>query len=60
MILLVSDKPSPQPLFFVLCLVQIHLIPLHTMADANFSKKEDVSPEMFKEIASEISRNMVY
>ena len=40
--------------------VHVHLIPLHTMADANFSKKEDVSPEMFKEIASEISRNMVY
>ena len=40
--------------------VHVHLIPLHTMADANFSKKEDVSPEMFKEIANEISRNMVY
>ena len=37
--------------------VHVHLIPLHTMADANFSKKEDLSPEMFKEIASEISRN---
>jgi histidine triad (HIT) family protein len=40
--------------------VHVHLIPLHTMADANFSKKEEVSPEMFKEIANEISRNMVY
>jgi histidine triad (HIT) family protein len=37
--------------------VHVHLIPLHTMADANFSKKEELSPEMFKEIASEISRN---
>jgi len=40
--------------------VHVHLIPLHTMADANFSKKETLSPEMFIEIASEISRNMVY
>ena len=40
--------------------VHVHLIPLHSMADANFSKKEEVSPEMFKEIASEIERNMVY
>ena len=39
--------------------VHVHLIPLHTMADANFSKKEDLSPEMFKEIASEISRNFI-
>ena len=40
--------------------VHVHLIPLHTMADANFSKKEEVSAEMFKEIASEISRKMEY
>ena len=40
--------------------VHVHLIPLHTMADANFSKKEELSPELFKEIANEISRNMVY
>ena len=40
--------------------VHVHLIPLHTMADANFSKKEEVSAEMFKEIASEISRTMEY
>lgn len=39
--------------------VHVHLIPLHTMADANFSKKEELSPEMFKEIASEISRNFI-
>ena len=39
--------------------VHVHLIPLHTMADANFSKKEDLSPELFKEIASEISRNFI-
>ena len=37
--------------------VHVHLIPLHTMADANFSKKEELSPELFKEIANEISRN---
>ena len=40
--------------------VHVHLIPLHTMADANFSKKEELTEEVFKEIASEISRNMVY
>lgn len=40
--------------------VHVHLIPLHTMADANFSKKEELTPELFKEIANEISRNMVY
>jgi len=40
--------------------VHVHLIPLHTMSDANFSKKEELSPELFQEIASEISRNMVY
>jgi len=40
--------------------VHVHLIPLHTMSDANFSKKEELSPELFEEIASEISRNMVY
>ncbi|MDN3641658.1 HIT family protein [Lutimonas halocynthiae] len=40
--------------------IHVHLIPLHTMDDANFSKKEELTPELFKEIASEISRNMVY
>lgn len=40
--------------------VHVHLIPLHTMSDANFSKKEDLTPELFQEIAQEISRNMVY
>ena len=40
--------------------VHVHLIPLHTMADANFSKKEELTPELFKEIADEISRNMIY
>ena len=39
--------------------IHVHLIPLHTMDDANFSKKEELTPEMFKEIASEISRNFV-
>ena len=37
--------------------VHVHLIPLHTMADANFSKKEELSPDLFREIAYEISRN---
>ncbi len=40
--------------------VHVHLIPLHTMADANFSKKEALSPELFQEIANEIERNMIY
>ena len=37
--------------------VHVHLIPLHSMADANFSKTEKLSPELFQEIANEISRN---
>ena len=37
--------------------VHVHLIPLHTMADANFSKKEELTKELFQEIAHEISRN---
>ena len=40
--------------------VHVHLIPLHTTADAIFSKKETLSREQFQEIASEISRTMVY
>ena len=40
--------------------IHVHLIPLHTMADANFSKKEELTPELFQEIANEISRNMIY
>ena len=40
--------------------VHVHLIPLHSMADANFSKKEELTPELFKEISNDISRNMVY
>ena len=40
--------------------IHVHLIPLHTMDDANFSKKEELTPELFKEIADEISRNMIY
>ena len=40
--------------------IHVHLIPLHTMADANFSKKEELTPELFQEIANEINRNMVY
>jgi histidine triad (HIT) family protein len=37
--------------------VHVHLIPLHTMADATFSKKEKLSSEEFEEIANEISKN---
>ena len=37
--------------------VHVHLIPLHTMADANFSKKEELTKSQFEEIANEISRN---
>ncbi len=37
--------------------VHVHLIPLHSMADANFSKKEKLSDELFREIAYEISKN---
>ncbi len=38
--------------------VHVHLIPLHTMADATFSKKEKCSHEQFEEIAAEIAKNM--
>jgi len=37
--------------------VHVHLIPLHSMADASFSKKEEVTKAQFEEIANEISRN---
>ena len=40
--------------------VHVHLIPLHSMADANFSKTEELSKEEFQEIAGEIARNMKY
>ena len=36
--------------------VHIHLIPLHSMADATFSKKEKLNSDEFKKIAKEISR----
>jgi histidine triad (HIT) family protein len=38
--------------------VHVHLIPLHTMADATFSKKEKMSTEEFQTIANEISKNL--
>ncbi len=38
--------------------VHVHLIPLHTMADATFGKKEKLSTEEFQEIAIEIAKNM--
>ena len=37
--------------------VHVHLIPLHSMADATFSKKEKLSSEEFEVIAQEISKN---
>ena len=37
--------------------VHVHLIPLHSMEDATFGKKEKLTTEEFKEIALEISRN---
>ena len=38
--------------------VHVHLIPLHSMADATFSKKEQLTPEEFQEIADEIAKNL--
>ena len=38
--------------------VHVHLIPLHTMADATFSKKEKLTAEEFQEIADEIAKNL--
>ena len=38
--------------------VHVHLIPLHTMADATFSKKEKLSTEEFQEIANKIFKNL--
>ena len=38
--------------------VHVHLIPLHTMADATFGKKEKLNTEEFQEIAIEIAKNM--
>lgn len=37
--------------------VHVHLIPLHTMADATFGKKENLSENEFQEIANEIVKN---
>lgn len=34
--------------------VHVHLIPLNSMADANFSKKESLLPEEFEQIAKAI------
>ncbi|MCF6297621.1 MAG: HIT family protein [Flavobacteriaceae bacterium] len=38
--------------------VHVHLIPLHTMDDATFSKKEKLSTEEFQTIANEIAKNL--
>ena len=37
--------------------VHVHLIPLNTMADATFGKKEKLSDGEFKEIAKKIVKN---
>ena len=37
--------------------VHVHLIPLHSMADATFGKKQKLSDTEFKEIAAEIIKN---
>ncbi len=36
--------------------VHVHLIPLHSMADATFSKKEKLDSDEFEKIAREISQ----
>lgn len=38
--------------------VHVHLIPLQTMADATFQKKEQLSPEEFEAIAAKIRSNL--
>lgn len=38
--------------------VHVHLIPLNTMADATFGKKEKLSPEEFKVVAEKIASFM--
>jgi histidine triad (HIT) family protein len=38
--------------------VHVHLIPLNSMADATFGKKEKLSQEEFKSIAKNIGKNL--
>ena len=38
--------------------VHVHLIPLNTMEDMSFSKKEKLTSEEFQKIASAISKNL--
>jgi len=39
--------------------VHVHLIPLHTMEDARFTNKQNLSPEEFKALAEKISSNFI-
>ncbi|WP_372945129.1 HIT family protein [Muriicola sp.] len=38
--------------------VHVHLIPLHTMANATFQQKVSLSPEEFEEVAARIRSNL--
>lgn len=38
--------------------VHVHLIPLHSMANATFQHKESLTPEAFEEIATAIRREL--
>ncbi len=38
--------------------VHVHLIPLHTMANATFQQKVSLSPEEFEEVAARIRANL--
>ena len=38
--------------------VHVHLIPLNSMADATFTRKVNLTPDQFKEIAKNIAANL--
>ncbi|REG89668.1 HIT family protein [Winogradskyella sediminis] len=39
--------------------VHVHLIPLHSMEDARFTNKQNLSPEEFKALAEKIGSNFI-